>query len=164
MKSTIISMIIVLVVLVALPIIFLGDGNYAQKLGFSGFGGGDKPARLPTNVKTVVTDKKVEVYTWTDANGIKQFSNTPPSEGGASEKIVLSPMTNVLDPLKVPEAEEEVVASKPKVYSVGNPYTPGGMKDMVNNSKEIQESMGQQQVERDKMMEQLFPQMNGNKK
>jgi hypothetical protein len=124
MKSTIISMIIVLMVMVALPIIFLGDGNYAQKLGFGGSGGGGKPARLPSNVQTVVTDKKVEVYSWTDANGIKQFSNTPPPEGGASEKIVLSPM----------------------------------------NSKEIQETMGQQQVERDKMMEQLFPQMNTDKK
>jgi hypothetical protein len=163
MKSTIISMIIVLVVMVVLPMIFLGDGNFAQQLGFGGGGNGASPTKLPANVKTVVTDKKVEVYTWVDANGIKPFSNTPPPEGGASEKIVLKPNTNIMDPINIPE-EEEVVASQPKVFSVGNPYTPGGMKDMIDSSKDIQESMGQQQVERNKMMQDLFPQMGSDKK
>lgn len=162
MKSTIISMLIVLVVMVALPMIFLGDGNYAEQLGFGG--NGVKPVTLPKNVKTVVTDKRVEVHTWVDENGIKQFSSTPPPDGGTTEKIVLKPNTNIMDPIKVPEAEEEVMASKPKVYSVGNPYTPGGMKDMIGNSKDIKESMGQQQVERENMMQELFPQMSGDKK
>ena len=85
MKSTIISMIIVLIVMVALPMIFLGDGNIASKLGFDGFGKkGSAAVKLPTNIKAAVTNERVEVYTWVDEHGIKQFSNTPPSDGGKS--------------------------------------------------------------------------------
>ena len=160
MKSTIISMIIVLAVMVALPMIFLGDNNYAERLGFSGFGPGGssgKPAKLPTNVKAAVTDKRVEVYTWVDGNGIKQFSNTPPPEGGESEKIVLQPNTNVIKAMKVPAQEKEVAAA-PKVYSVGNPYTPGGMKEVIDNSKDLKETIGQRQAEQEKMMQEMFKQ------
>jgi hypothetical protein len=158
MKSTIISMFVVLIVMVALPMIFLGEGNFAEKLGFSGFGGkGGSPAKLPTNVKAAVTDKKVEVYTWVDENGIKQFSNTPPPEGGDSEKMVLSPNTNIMDPVNIPEEEVEV-ASRPRVYNLGNPYTPGGMKDVVDNTKDIKETMGQRQADQEKMMQDLFKQ------
>lgn len=152
-------MIIVLAVMIALPMIFLGDNNYAERLGFSGFGSGgsSKPAKLPRNVKAAVTDKRVEVYTWVDSNGIKQFSNTPPPEGGESEKIVLKPDTNVIQAMKVP-AEEEEVAASPKVYSLGNPYTPGGMKEVIDNSKDIKETMGQRQAEQEKMLEEMFNQ------
>ena len=160
MKSTIISMIIVLIVMVALPMIFLGDGNIASKLGFDGFGKkGSAAVKLPTNIKAAVTNERVEVYTWVDEHGIKQFSNTPPSDGGKSEKMVLKPDTNIMQAIKVPE-EEEKVASGPKVYSLGNPYTPGGMKDMVDSTKDINDSAGQRKAEQDKMMQQMFPGMN----
>ncbi len=158
MKSTIISMLIVLVVMVALPMIFLGENNFAEKFGFSGFGkqSASNPAStLPENVKPVVTDKKVEIYTWVNEQGIKQFSNTPPPQGGNSEKIVLSPDTNVIQGIKVPEEETEVAAG-PKVLSVGNPYTPGGMKEVIDSASDIKETMGQRQAEQDKMLQQLF--------
>ena len=160
MKSTIISMFIVLIVMVALPMIFLGDNNFAEQLGFSGFGNKtntatDKPVKLPKNVKAVVTNKRVEVYTWVDEYGVKQFSNTPPSDGGASEKIVLSPDTNVIDAIKIPEKEAEV-ASGPKVYSLGNPYTPGGMKEVVNNASDVRETLNQRQADQEKMMQEIF--------
>lgn len=158
MKSTIISMLIVLVVMVVLPIIFLGDNDYAQRLGFDGFGkkgNAITSAKLPKNVKTVVTDKRVEVYTWVNEQGIKQYSNTPPPEGGASEKIVLTPGTNVIEGLKVPEEETEV-ASGSRVFSVGNPYTPGGMKEVIDNAKDVQELMNQRQADQEKMMQGIF--------
>lgn len=156
MKSTIISMIIVLIVMAGVPLLFLGDGNIAEKLGFGGSGNkAAAPAKLPKNIKTVVTDKKVEVYTWVNEHGIKQFSNTPPPEGGASEKMVLSPDTNIVDGFKAPVKETEV-ASRPKVFSVGNPYTPGGMKEVIDNTMDVRESMNQRQADQDKMMEDLF--------
>jgi hypothetical protein len=40
--------------------------------------------------------------------------------------------------------------------ATGNPYTPGGMKDMVDTSSAIQESMNARQAEQQKMMEQMF--------
>ena len=161
MKSTIISMLIVLIVMVALPMIFLGDNNFAEQLGFSGFGKSGSATssaiKLPTNVKTAVTNKKVEVYTWVDEHGVKQFSNTPPPEGGASEKMVLSPNTNIMDPINIPEPEAEV-ATGPKVYSIKNPYTPGGMKEVVDNSKDLRDSINQRQVDQEKMMQDIFKQ------
>lgn len=163
MKSTIISMIIVLMVMVAVPMIFLGDGNLAERLGFGGFGGKEKPpAKLPKNIKAVITDKRVEVYTWVDEHGIKQFSNVPPQDGRESEMIVLSPNTNIIDAVKIPE-QKTAVASTPKVYSIGNPYTPGGMKQVIDNSKDVQEMLNLRQAEQEQMMQELFPQMNADK-
>ena len=165
MKSTIISMSIVLIVMVAVPMIFLGEGNLAEKFGFGGFSGfGEKsesPTKLPENVKSVTTREKVEVYTWIDASGVKHFTDTPPPDGGVSVKIVLKPNTNVISAIKIPKEEEKVV-SKPKVYSVGNPYTPGGVKEVIDNSKDIQNTMEQREEDREKMMQDLFPQMSGN--
>ncbi len=166
MKSTIISMIIVLIVMVTLPMIFLGDGDVASKLGFGDFfKKGSGSSKVPENVKAVVTDRKVNIYTWVDENGVKQFSGIPPADGGASEKIVLKPDTNIMSAFKAPEKEEEEKkASRPKVVSLGSPYTPGGMKDLVDNSKDIKGSMGNRQTEQEKMMQELFPQLSGNKK
>lgn len=158
MKSTIISMLLVLVVMVALPMVFLGEDNFAQRLGFSGFGSGGGTAtkpKLPENVKPVVTNKRVEVYTWIDEHGVKQFSNTPPRDGGESEKMVLSPDTNVIDGLKIPEQEAEV-ASGPKVFNVGNPYTPGGIKEVIDNTKDVSETLNQRQAEQEQFMDKLF--------
>ncbi len=165
MKSTIISMIIVLIVMVTLPMIFLGDGDVASKLGFADFWKkGSGPSNLPANVKAAVTDRKVDVYTWVDKNGVKQFSGIPPADGRASEKIVLKPDTNIISAFKVPEEkEEEKKVSRGKVISLGNPYTPDGMKDLVDNSKDINGSMGDRQAEQEKMMQELFPQLSGNK-
>jgi hypothetical protein len=181
MKSTIISMLIVLMVMVALPMIFLGDGDLARQLGFRGFGGSGgsgvkeaAPVKLPKNVKTVVTNKRVEVFTWTDEHGIKHFSNTPPSGGGAAEKIVLLPEDiNTMEAVKIPEKveaegkEEEKgkeVKNASKQLGMRNPYTPGGMKELVGNSKDLQDTMAQRQVEQEKMMQDLFPRMNGDKR
>lgn len=160
MKSTIISMIIVLVVMAAVPMIFLGEGNFAEQLGFGGFGNKENtntPAKLPENVKAVVTDRRVEVYTWFDEHGVKQFSNTPPPDGGESEKIVLSPDTNVIDAIKIPEEETEV-ASGSKVYSIGNPYTPGGMKKVIDDTMDARESLDQRRADQEKMMQEIFKQ------
>lgn len=164
MKSTIISMIIVLIVMVAVPLIFLGDGNFAQQFGFGGSGTKEEATvNLPKNVKAVVTDKRVEVYTWFDDHGVKQYSNVPPRDGRESEMIVLSPNTNVMDAIKIPEKEIEV-ASRPKVFTVGNPYTPSGIKDVFDNTRDVQDTLNQRQVEQEQMMQALFPQLNGDKR
>lgn len=161
MKSTIISMLIVLIMLVILPIILFGDNEISRKLGFSP--GGDTAdtieklqGKAPQNIEAVVTDKEVEVYKWIDDNGIMQFSSLPPHEGIEAEIMLLSPNTNVMDATKVPEKEPEH-ASKPKVFSVGSPYSPEGMKNIVDDSAELQETLNQRQVDQDKMMQDLFP-------
>lgn len=168
MKSTIISMFIVLILMIALPILFLGENNVADRFGF-GFGfddfgsTADAPVKLLDDVKAVTTKTKVEVYTWVDESGVKHFSQTPHSEGQISEKMVLKPNTNIMDAQKVPEEEVEVAAG-PKVFKVGNPYTPGGMKEVADGAKDFKDDMGQREMERENMMKELFPGLNNQKK
>ena len=150
MKSTIISMIIVLILMIAVPLFLFGDGEFTK-----GFGSGSDSAKIPENIEAVVTDKKVEVYKWVDEHGVMQFSSAPPFEGGESEKIVLLPDTNIMDAIKIPEKEVEE-AGKSQVFSLGKPYSPGGMKEMVDESKELKEKLNQRQAEQDKMMQEIF--------
>ena len=161
MKSTIISMFIVLIVMITVPMFLLGDGDFAQKFGFGGGGSGneieDLRAKAPKNVKEVVTDKKVEIYKWVDEHGVTQFSNTPPFEGGESEKIVLSPDINVMDAIKIPE-EEQKVAAKPEVFSLGSPYSPDGMKKMIDDSQDVKETLNQRQAEQEKILQDILNQ------
>lgn len=161
MKSTIISMCIALMLMIVVPMVLFGDNEIAEKFGFGRGGKSDTKEdlrdKLPKNIKAVVTDKEVEVYKWTDKHGVMQFSHLPPQDGTDSEKLVLSPNTNVMDAIKIPEKEKEEVA-KPQVFSLGSPYSPGGMKKMVDDSSELKETLNQRQADQEKMLQDLFPQ------
>ena len=150
MKSTIISMFIVLIVMITIPMFLFGDGDLAQKFGF---GTGDAAENLrdkaPKNIRAVVTDKEFEVYKWVDEQ--------PPQVGTASEKIILAPNANVIDAVKIPETEA-LATAKPQVYSVGSPYSPDGMKKLVDDSMNVQEMLNQRQADQDKMMQGMFKQ------
>lgn len=161
MKSTIISMIIVLILMIVVPLVLFGDNEISQKFGFSGLNEGniieDLQDKAPKNIQTVVTDKKIEVYKWSDKHGVMQFSNEPPQDGSESEKMVLSPNTNVMEAIKITKKEPEK-AAKPQVISLGSPYSPGGMKKMVDDSTNLQDQLNQRQADQDKMIQDLFPQ------
>ena len=160
MKSTLISMIIVLCVLAVVPMILLGDKDLLARFGF-----GPKDelselrAKAPKNFTTVTTDKKVTVYKWRDANGVLQFSNSPPPDGGDSDTVELRPDTNLVKAIKVPEEEPET-KSGPVVMTTGNPYTPGGMKQMIDTTMQLKDTLNQQQQDQQKMMEQMFGKQN----
>ena len=153
MKSTIISMFIILIVMIVVPMILLNDDDFTGKFDFGG--GSDLRAKTPKNVKPAATDKKIEIYKWADEHGVMQFSNAPPAEGGESEMMVLLPDTNVMDAIEIPEVEPEVIG-KPQVYSLGSPYSPGGVKDLVDESKDMQEMLEQRQADQDKMIKDMF--------
>lgn len=161
MKSTIISMSIVLIVMITVPMFLFGNGELAQKFGFGSGGAGetveDLQARAPRNIQSVVTDEQVEVYKWVDEYGVTQFSNRPPATAGVAQKIVLSPETNVISAVKVPEKQAEVTAS-PQVYSLSSPYSPDGMKKILDGAAGMQETLDQRKLEQDKVLQDLFPQ------
>ena len=154
-------MFIVLLLMIVVPMVLFGDKDLIKKFGFSGGGKEDMTEDLqvkaPKNVQAVVTDKKVEVYKWEDEYGVMQFSNTPPFEGDDFEKMVLSPDTNIMDAIKVSEKEPDEI-TKPKVFSLSSPYSPGGMKKMVEDSTALQEQLNDRQAEQDKMIQDLFKQ------
>jgi hypothetical protein len=158
MKSTIISMIIVLVLLIVVPLVFLGDNDFAEQLGFKmSSERAELNAKTPKNITNVVTDKEVEVYKWVDDYEVTQFSHSPPMMGGEWELIVLKPDTNVIDAIKIPE-EEEKKPERPQVFSVGSPYTPDGLKDLIEQSEGIQDLVDSRQEQQQKALEEMFKQ------
>ncbi len=158
MKSTIISMLIVLVILAVLPILFFGDNDFLETLGLGGGGGKESIASLkakaPKNLTNVTTDKQVKVYKWVDENGVTQFSQTPPRLGGEAESLTLKPDTNIMQAYKAPKREPKQV-SGPKIFKT-NPYTPGGMKDMLNETAKVTEQMNQRQQEQNALLDQIM--------
>ena len=161
MKSTIISMFIVMTLLIAIPVFLLGDGDFAKNFNFGTGSAGDEiedlQEKAPKNVQAVVTDKKIEIYKWVDEYGVMQFSNTPPFGGDKFEKMVLSPDTNIMDAIKIPEKEEEAEAEQ-QIFSVGNPYSPDGMKKMIDDSENIKENLNLRQAEQESFLQDILNQ------
>jgi len=160
MKSTIISMIIVLCVLATIPMFLLGDGSMLAKFGLDAFSGSGERSKVPKNITSVTTDEKVQVYKWRDKYGVMQFTNTPPPETQLVEMVELTPNTNIVKAVEVEEDEPEQKRSGPAVMMTGNPYTPGGMKDLLDTTSSLAEGMNQKQLEQQQLMDQIM----GNQK
>lgn len=154
MKSTIISMLIVLILLVVLPMIFLGDfggeGTLAERFGFDFF----RPkaasgVKLPSKISSVTTDKPVQMYKWRDEHGVVQFSSTPPT-GIEAERMSLTPNLNTMQAVKPPKQEPKaaVASTEPS-----NPYTPGGMKKLLQQAGSVKQQMDQQQADQQKALD-----------
>ena len=156
MKATILSMIIVLCVLAAIPMFMMGENSVLARFGPGAFGGLDDQPEPPKNLTNVTTDQKVQVYKWRDKHGVMQFTNTPPPEARQAELIELAPNTNVIKAVEVPEEEPETKPSRPRVMTVGSPYTPEGMKDLLDTTSSLAEDMGQKQMEQQQLMNQIL--------
>lgn len=168
MKFKIISMLVVIGMLSVLPMIYMGkldpmamlNGNFGNDIGLGNIDSiqdaGKKIAILkekaPKNLSTVTTDEKVQVYKWRDENGVLQFSNTPPAHMKNAEQIELNPNHNVVEATKVPEVEVRDTSSSPQAQ-VHNPYTPGGMKQAVENAQGIEAMLQDRADQQKKMMD-----------
>ena len=155
MKATIISMIIVLCVLALIPTLMIGDRSFLASFNLDAFTSKEEP-QPPKNISSVTTDEKVQVYKWRDEHGVMQFTNTPPPETREAELVELTPNTNIIKAIEIPEEETEKKRSGPSVVTVGNPYTPGGMKDLLDTTSSLAEDMGQKQMEQQQLMHQIL--------
>lgn len=155
MKATIISMIIVLCVLALIPTLLIGDKTFLASFNLDALFGKDQPG-TPKNITNVTTDQKVQVYKWRDEHGVMQFTNTPPPASRQAEIVELAPNTNIVKAIEIPEEEPEKKRSGPSVVTVGNPYTPGGMKDLLDTTSTLAEDMGQKQMEQQQLMNQIL--------
>jgi len=156
MKSTIISMIIVLCVLAIIPMFLIGENSVMARFGLDIFSGSDERAKAPKNLTSVTTDEKVQVYKWRDQYGVMQFTNTPPPQTQQVEMVELTPNTNIIKAVEVPEDEPEQKRSGPTVMMTGNPYTPGGMKDLLDTTSSLATDMNQKQMEQQQLMDQIM--------
>jgi len=120
--------------------------------GILGTGSDDFRLKAPKNVKAVTTDKDVEVYKWRDERGVMHFGEAPPDLSGKAEKITLKANQNVVDAMVVKKEEDRAVSEVQHV-DMGNPYSPQGMVQMLDQTKALTESLNKQQAEKQKMME-----------
>jgi len=156
MKSTIISMLIVLCVLAVVPLLLFGDNNFLAGFGLDIFGKPDLRAKAPKNITSVTTDKKVQVYKWRDQYGVMQFTNSPPPDSQQAEVVLLTPDTNIVKAVEVPPEEPKQEHSGPKVMSTGSPYTPDGMKNLLDSTGGLAEGMNDKQHQQQQLMEQIM--------
>jgi Sec-independent protein translocase protein TatA len=166
MKSTIISMLIVLVLMVALPMIFLGNHKLPDLSGFHfARPGASSGVKLSSGIADVATDKPVHIYRWRDAHGILQLSNTKP-EGVNAQQIELKPNLSIMDPVKpLPDdtfatVTSQKTASAATSSDMHNPYTPDGMKQLVQQAGELKKALSQQQADQAKEINQVLGKKN----
>jgi len=158
MKSTIISMLIVLVLMVALPMIFLGNNRLSDGISLDlGKPRADSGVKLSSRIENVTTDAPVEIYRWRDEHGILQFSNTEPV-GVSAEVLNLKPNLSSMDAVKPSPEEKEPSAAAATSSSgeLGNPYTPGGMKQIIDQANELKKVISQQQAEQEKAINEML--------
>ncbi len=157
MKSTLISTILVLCILITVPILLFGDMDFLKNFGFSGDDSSFwSRAKAPRNVTSVTTDQKVTVYKWRDEHGIMQFTSTPPAEGQQVEEVELSPNTNIVKAVEVPEEEPEQVSGQPNVMTVGSSGPAGAIQDLLGSTADTKDNMNKQQQEQQKILDQLM--------
>ncbi|NOQ69577.1 MAG: DUF4124 domain-containing protein [Gammaproteobacteria bacterium] len=155
MKFKILSMLIILGVISVLPMIYTGKFDPLVFItGFSDESSGftKLKAKAPENLSNVVTDEKVQVYKWSDKNGVMQFSNRPPLTVTNAEQVVLDPNSNLVQAVKIPEKEEpkQVVQTESP-----NPYSVKGMKKVMDDARGVEEMLHKRHEEQQKMMNNL---------
>jgi hypothetical protein len=117
----------------------------------------DRAPPKPTgveNISSALTDKDVTIYQWVDEKGVKHFSSTPP-QGQDAHELRLSSKTNVIQSVKIP-AKEEARPEKGRVTSVlKSPYSPGGGKEIIDQTLDLKDVMQQRMQQQQEMLEQI---------
>lgn len=157
MKFKIFTMLVTLGILSVVPMIYMGKFDplaffdTSLSKGVTEFK--DLKAKVPKNLSSAVTDKKVQVYKWRDKNGIMQFSNTPPTTTATNaESVLVDPNNNLVKAIKIPEKEEPKEVVKTESPS---PYSVKGMKKVMNDAKSVEALLQKRHEEQQKMMNSL---------
>jgi len=161
MKKLFFKLVIVVTVMLTVPYYFLG-GSLPLPGFLQGMFSEDKKSLSATSVRT---DRDVTVYKWVDENGRTHFGEKPPV-GEVAETMELKTNTNVMKAVKVPEPEQEEDGFGGTVISLGkssasksdsededeasdggleNPYSPEGIKNLIDNAKNVSKMMNQRQ-------------------
>ncbi len=106
-----------------------------------------------------VVKQDVTIYQWTDAEGVTHYGSAPPTNQGAYEKKEIRANTNVIQAHKTQEeaAEDE---QRPRVAKIGNPYSPEGIKDMIETTKDLQQQLNERAADQEKIMQDLMGKNN----
>ena len=70
--------------------------------------------------------------------------------------VELTPNTNIVKAVEIPQQEVEEERGGPGVMTTGSPYTPGGMKDMLDATTDLKDGMNEKQLEQQQLIEQIL--------
>lgn len=153
MKKLFIKLVILVGILLTVPYYMLGGAGLPDFL--KDLLPAQKPQKVavPENLTSVVTDKEVTVYKWVDEQGHVNFSSTAPI-GKEAEVRQLSPDTNVLPAIKIPEKEE--TSSGSRVTKVGeilqNPYSKEGVEKLIDDAENVSDLLNQRHESQKEIM------------
>lgn len=157
MKFKIFSMLVILAALSIMPMIYMGKFDPVATIDSMLSNGTSEfekfKVKAPKNLTSIVSDKKVQVYKWRDKRGVMQFSNTPPADGGQAEQVELDPNKNIVDAVKMP-VQENTGKEMAKTESP-NPYSPKGMKKVMDDAKGIEQLLKQRDEDQQNMLNNL---------
>ena len=155
MKFKIVSMLVTLAMITALPMIYMGQFNPLALIQGAG-SETSEIARLqtmaPKNLSNAVTDEKLQLYKWRDKNGVMQFSNTPPPATANAEQVVLNPNHNVVQAVNVTAPAEQQQLQQVETQ---NPYTVKGMKQVMDDARGVEELLRKRHEHQQKMLNKL---------
>jgi hypothetical protein len=151
MKLLVKLLISVLVLGILLPFTILKGTDGKPLLSLTDLQSPDMP-KLPEVVDSLgaeLEDGKEVIYKWTDGEGNLQFSNSPPPEGIEYTVKDYDPDLNVIQAVKVePDIPAIILDSEPKkqvtsMEDVGNPYSPGKIDKLFEDTKNIEKLLNQ---------------------
>ena len=143
---------------VTLGALFVGYKFILPSIMGGGFNLPDMGPSAPEGIKEVSTlsvKKDVTVYQWVDENGVTHYGGSAPIGQGGYEKKTIHANTNLMQARKAREKEEEKT-QRARVAKVGSVYSPEGIKDMIDSSKEIRDQASERNAEQQKILDQIM--------
>ena len=117
-----------------------------------------------TGLGNAVVQKDVTVYQWVDSNGQTHYGSTPPTGQGEYSKKEIKANTNLMNAFKTPQKEEEEKKDRSRVSTIGSIYSPGGMKNMMDNTKDASKEMSDRMAKQEEMLNELMGETRGSSK
>jgi len=110
-----------------------------------------------------VSDKDVTVYQWVDDKGVTHFGGSPPTGQGEYIKRSIQANTNVINAVKPRKKEPKIASSRSRSSRVGQLYSKGGIKNLMDNTKETSQQMSDQITQQDKALQDIMGQIDTKK-
>jgi len=109
------------------------------------------------------SNEEVTIYQWVDDKGVTHFGSNPPTGQGEYTKKAIRPNTNVLNAVKVRKEAPKATSSHSRVSRVGQLYSAGGIKNLMDNTKETSQQMSDQITGQDKALKDIMGEISGGK-
>lgn len=98
------------------------------------------------------SDGAVSVYKWQDSDGNWHFDDKP-QEGFAAEQVVIE-VDNVLE-MEMPKMPEPEPASSESDFELGSPYSPGAVKDLMDNARGVEGRLEEREAQQQQALDNL---------